>query len=64
MEAADLAQLIEHARCDRSTKLDRSDFKLTILPNSISDLSDLSHLDLRGNQLTTLPENIDRLTMV
>jgi leucine-rich repeat protein SHOC2 len=62
MEQAELEQIIEKARIDRSTELCLSYGQLASLPNSISTLSDLSVLDLSYNQLTSLPKSISHLS--
>jgi leucine-rich repeat protein SHOC2 len=62
MEQAELAQVIEAARRDRSTKLDLQDCELTMLPESIGNLSDLTSLNLHGNKLTILPESMEKLS--
>jgi Leucine-rich repeat (LRR) protein len=59
MEQAELEQIIEKARLDRSTTLSLSHNQLTKLLDSIGTLSNLTCPKLRDNQLTILPDNID-----
>jgi leucine-rich repeat protein SHOC2 len=61
MEQAELKQIIEKARIDRSSNLELNNKQLTILPESIGDLPNLKCLNLRDNQLTILPKNIGNL---
>lgn len=61
MEQAELAQIIEQARLDRSITLNLSKCNLKVLPESIGILSDLKDLYLEGNGLTSLPDNICKL---
>ncbi|WP_310484847.1 leucine-rich repeat domain-containing protein [Chamaesiphon sp. VAR_48_metabat_403] len=62
MEQAELAQIIEAARRDRSTKLDLQSCELTMLPKNIGNLANLTSLNLYGNKLTILPESIGNLS--
>jgi leucine-rich repeat protein SHOC2 len=62
MTPAEVEQIIERARFDRSTDLDLRSNKLYILPESIGNLSNLVSLDLRNNELCILPESIGKLT--
>ncbi len=62
MEQAELAQIIEVARRDRVTELDLQSLELTIIPDSIGNLVDLTSLNLYGNNLTILPESIGSLS--
>jgi leucine-rich repeat protein SHOC2 len=62
MEQAELKQIIERARVDRSTDLDLRNNELYILPESIGNLYGLTKLFLNQNQLISLPDNICTLT--
>jgi leucine-rich repeat protein SHOC2 len=62
MEQAELEQIIEQARLDRSTTLHIFNYQSTILPDSLCSLSDLVSLYITHSQLTTIPENIGNLT--
>ena len=55
---------IEQARKWGATGLDLSGKKLTELPESIGQLTQLTGLDLSDNQLTTLPESLGQLTQL
>ncbi|NOH03734.1 MAG: hypothetical protein HND47_18110 [Chloroflexi bacterium] len=55
---------IAEALTSRATKLDLSDMKLTELPESIGQLTQLTDLDLSSNQLTTLPDSLGQLTQL
>lgn len=62
MEQAELEQIIEEARIDRSPNLSLSNSQIAIFPDSIIGLGHyLTHLYLNENNLTCLPENIDNL---
>lgn len=54
-------QKIEEARRTGATKLDLSRMKLTDLPESLGQLSQLQELNLANNQLTALPEWLAQL---
>lgn len=54
--------MIEEARRSGATSLDLSGMKLTELPESVGQLTQLQSLNLSGNQLTALPEALSRLT--
>lgn len=56
--------LIEKARREQDHSLDLSDLKLTELPESIGELTQLGILDISSNELTELPEFISRLTLL
>ncbi len=62
MKQAELAQVIEQARLDRSPKLSLNDNQITTLPQSIDSLIDLTYLNLRNNYLTSLTKNISNLS--
>jgi leucine-rich repeat protein SHOC2 len=62
MEQAELEQIIEQARLDRSTVLNLGQNQLTSLPENIDSLTSLYSLDLSCNQLSSLPESIGNLT--
>ena len=53
---------IEEAARTEAVKLSLSQLRLTRLPESIGQLTQLQELDLISNQLTALPESIGRLT--
>ncbi len=53
---------IDNCRRTQATKLDRRGCKFRIVPQSIGDLTDLTHLDLSYNYIETLPESIGNLT--
>jgi len=58
-------QKIEKALRTQATGLDLSgsgDTRLTELPESLGQLTQLGKLDLSGNRLTVLPESLSRLT--
>jgi hypothetical protein len=55
---------IEVARRSGSTKLDLRGAKLTELPESLGQLTQLQSLDLGDNQLTMLPEWLGQLTQL
>ncbi len=61
MERAELEQIIEQARIDRSSVLNLRDLQLTNLPESIGSLVHLTELDLSNNNLTYLPDNIGNM---
>jgi leucine-rich repeat protein SHOC2 len=58
----ELEAIIEKARIDRATRLDLRHQKLTLLPDSIENISTLKELDITDNQLIELPESIGSLT--
>ena len=62
MEQAELEQIIEKARLDRSTTLSFLNYQPTILPDSLCSLSDLVWLSINYGRLTELPGNIGNLT--
>ncbi len=55
---------IEEARCSGATKLSLRNMKLTELPESLGQLTQLKDLDLCDNQLTALPESLEQLTQL
>jgi len=55
---------IEEARQSGATELDLSGFKLTELPESMGQLTQLRTLSLANNQLTALPEWLGQLTQL
>lgn len=57
-------QKIAKALTSRATKLDLSDMKLTELPESIGQLTQLTELNLSSNQLTALPDSLGQLTQL
>lgn len=57
-------QKIEEARRSGATELDLSEMKLTELPESLRELTQLHTLDLCDIQLTALPEPLRRLTLL
>ena len=57
-------QKIQEALQSGATELDLRDMKLTELPESIGQLSQLTKLDLSNNQLTTLPPSLGQLTQL
>ncbi|MFM6224926.1 MAG: leucine-rich repeat domain-containing protein [Dolichospermum sp.] len=58
----ELLQIIEEAARNKETRLYFDFRQLTILPEAITQLSNLTVLCLRNNQLTTLPESIAQLS--
>jgi len=52
---------IKAIRQAKSSKLDLSYLRIDELPNSICELTNLRELNIQGNELTELPENIGRL---
>ncbi|HEX8472611.1 MAG TPA: leucine-rich repeat domain-containing protein, partial [Pyrinomonadaceae bacterium] len=62
--SARVAALIEEARKNQGAILNLSGEKLTELPESICNLTQLQVLDLSGNRLTSLPESIYQLTQL
>ena len=62
MKQAELEQIIEQARLDRVSELDLRKRQISILPESIGNLSSLNKLYLRHNHLISLPESIGNLT--
>jgi Leucine-rich repeat (LRR) protein len=54
----ELEEIIERARIDRVKRLYLGSSKITKLPESIGDLLNLTHLNLRDNQLVDLPISI------
>jgi leucine-rich repeat protein SHOC2 len=58
----ELEEIIEKARIDRATRLDLGHQKLTLLPDSIGNISTLEELNLTDNHLIELPESIGSLT--
>jgi internalin A len=63
-QSARVVALIEEARKNQVRGLDLSLEKLTELPESIGQLTQLQTLSLLGNQLTRLPEFICQLTQL
>ncbi|MGD1930099.1 MAG: COR domain-containing protein [Leptolyngbyaceae cyanobacterium] len=55
---------IAEALQTRATGLDLSDMRLTALPESLGQLTQLRMLNLRNNQLTALPESMGQLTQL
>jgi Leucine-rich repeat (LRR) protein len=55
---------IEAARRSRETELDLSGMKLTELPESLGQLTQLQSLNLSNNRLTALPEPLGQLTQL
>lgn len=55
---------IAEALQSRATELDLRSMKLTELPESIGQLTQLTKLDLSHNQLTTLPPSLGQLTQL
>jgi leucine-rich repeat protein SHOC2 len=62
MTPYELEQIIDKAKIDRDLKLYLSESQLTDLPESIGDISSLTHLYLRENQLSKLPKSIGNLS--
>ncbi|MFM6269748.1 MAG: leucine-rich repeat domain-containing protein, partial [Dolichospermum sp.] len=58
----ELLQIIEEAARNKETRLYFDFRQLTILPEAITQLSNLTVLCLRNNQLKTLPESIAQLS--
>ena len=52
---------IEEALGTGATRLDLSSMKLTELPKSLGQLTQLQELDINDNRLTALPESLGRL---
>ncbi|MFZ5820432.1 MAG: leucine-rich repeat domain-containing protein [Chloroflexota bacterium] len=57
-------QKIAETLQSRATELDLSTMKLTELPDSLGQLTQLTSLDLSNNQLTTLPDSLGQLTQL
>ena len=57
-------QKIQQALQSGATELDLSGMKLTELPESIGQLTQLQTLNLFRNQLTTLPDSLGQLTQL
>ena len=57
-------QKIQEALQSGATELDLRDMKLTELPESIGQLTQLTELNLSNNQLTTLPDSLGQLTQL
>jgi internalin A len=53
---------IEEAKRSNATDLNLSSLKLTVIPESLGQLSHLLALSLSGNQLTALPESLGQLS--
>jgi leucine-rich repeat protein SHOC2 len=62
MEQAELEQIIEKARLDRSTVLNLQGHRIIDLPEGIGNIPSLETLDIRNNQLSSLPESIGNLS--
>ncbi len=62
MTQEELLQVIVRARRENTVSLDLSGSKLTSLPDSIRQLSNLRILDLRNNQLKRLSDAVGQLT--
>jgi internalin A len=62
MTQEELLQIMVRARRENATSLDLSGGKLTSLPDSIRQLTNLRILDLRNNQLKRLSEAVGQLT--
>jgi len=57
-------QKIAKALTSRATELNLSNMKLTELPASLGQLTQLTSLDLSNNQLTALPDSLGQLTQL
>ncbi len=57
-------QKIQEALQSGATKLNLSNMKLTELPDSLGQLTQLTNLNLSNNQLTTLPDLLGQLTQL
>jgi internalin A len=55
---------IEQARQNQATELDLSSLGLSVLPESIGQLTQLRELGLSKNRLTALPESVGQLTQL
>jgi leucine-rich repeat protein SHOC2 len=62
MKRSKLERLIEQAEKNHSEKLDLQNCRISVLPESIGKLSQLTSLDLYNNELTSLPESIGNLS--
>ena len=60
-EAESLAR-VEEARRTGAGKLYLSDLSLSVLPESLGQLTNLETLELSGNGLSVLPESLGQLT--
>jgi leucine-rich repeat protein SHOC2 len=62
MEQAELEQIIEQARLDRSSELCLNNCQIKNLPDSVGNLSNLQSLYLNRNHLTSIPKSIGNLS--
>ncbi len=58
----DIKKRIQNAKISKTSELNLSKSGITILPEEIGELLDLTILDLRENQLEELPESLANLT--
>jgi len=56
--------MIVEAQANHATRLGLSKMGLTVIPDSLSLLTQLQALDISGNQLTSLPDWLCQLTQL
>lgn len=61
---AEAIRRIAEAKRSKTTALDLSSIRLTAIPDSLAQLSQLQELDLSGNQITVIPNSLAQLSQL